>query len=84
MALCWFNPIGDDAREAAPDNRACTCHPDDAPIPCEHKFAASECWRAAVLAETKREIILIKNRDRSTQEQRILDYLMRVRRALES
>ena len=25
----------------------CTCHPDEAPVPCQHKYAFSECERAA-------------------------------------
>ena len=24
--------------------RPCTCHPDDAPMLCQRKFATSECW----------------------------------------
>jgi hypothetical protein len=28
----------------------CTCHPDEAPVPCQHKYAFSECERAARIA----------------------------------
>jgi hypothetical protein len=31
------------------DRRACTCHPSEAPQPCQHKYAFSECRRAALL-----------------------------------
>lgn len=27
--------------------RPCTCHPDDAPVPCQHRYAATECQAAA-------------------------------------
>lgn len=27
--------------------RQCTCHPDEAPVPCERKYAYSECKAAA-------------------------------------
>lgn len=73
----------DQAAEAKADTRKCTCHPDDAPVPCPRKFAAHHCWRAAVYAETKAQIVLFKNRDRSPDEQKVLDYLMRVERALD-
>lgn len=33
----------------APANRACTCHPSEAPVPCQHRYAYSEC-KAAVEA----------------------------------
>jgi hypothetical protein len=33
---------------AAVDTRRCTCHPDEAPIPCPRKFALNECRDAAV------------------------------------
>lgn len=29
-----------------PDMRSCTCHPQDAPHPCQHKYALSKCWAA--------------------------------------
>lgn len=73
----------DQAAEAKPDTRTCTCHPDDAPTPCPRKFATHHCWRAAVYEETRAGVVAIKNRDRSPEEQRFLDYLMRVERALE-
>jgi hypothetical protein len=28
--------------------RPCTCHPDEAPIPCQEKYALTECIAAAV------------------------------------
>lgn len=31
------------------DSRACTCHPSEAPQPCQHRFAYSECRRAALV-----------------------------------
>lgn len=37
----------------------------------------------AVLEETQRYIVELKNRDRQPNEQKLLDYLMRVRDALE-
>lgn len=73
----------DEAAEAQTDTRKCTCHPDDRPIPCTRKFATSHCWRAAVYEETREEVITLKNRDRNPGEQRFLDYLMRVERALD-
>ena len=73
----------DQAADAKIDTRKCTCHPDDAPMPCPRKFAAHHCWRAAVYDETRAQIVLFKNRDRTLDEQRALDYLMRVERALD-
>lgn len=73
----------DQAAEAKPDTRKCTCHPDDAPIPCPRKFATHHCWRAAVYNETREQLILFKNRDRTPEEQKALDFLMRVERALD-
>lgn len=75
--------MDDQATEAKPDTRTCTCHPDDAPVPCTRKFATSHCWRAAVYEETRKNIIELKNQDRSRPEQALLDYLMRVERALD-
>jgi hypothetical protein len=69
--------------EAKPDTRACTCHPDDAPVPCPRKFATNHCWRAAVYAETWKMVIDLKNRDRQPREQVLLEYLMQVERALD-
>ena len=35
-----------------PWHKPCTCHPDDnPPRPCPHKYALSECWRAALHRE---------------------------------
>lgn len=68
---------------APPDTRTCTCHPDDAPVPCPRKFAAHHCWRAAVYEETRAQLVLFKNRDRTPEEQKALDFLMRVERALD-
>lgn len=62
--------------------RACSCHPDDAPIPCPRKHATHHCWRAAVYDETRKMVIALKNRDRQPLEQALLDYLMRVERAV--
>ena len=30
-----------------PINRPCTCHPSEAPVPCQQKYALSECVSAA-------------------------------------
>jgi hypothetical protein len=73
----------DQAAEAKADTRTCTCHPDDRPNPCTRKFATSHCWRAAVYKETWDALIAIKSRDRSVEEERFLNYLKRVERALD-
>lgn len=39
----------------SPENRACPCHPDDAPTPCQHGYALSVCLRSALL-ENEREV----------------------------
>lgn len=65
------------------DDRKCTCHADDAPIPCPRKFATHHCWRAAVYQETREAIIELKNRDTSPVELKLLGYLKRVERALD-
>lgn len=31
--------------------RPCTCHPSEAPTPCAHQYALSECLRAAALLD---------------------------------
>jgi hypothetical protein len=64
--------------------RGCTCHPDERPEPCEHKYAFRDCWRSAVLKETQSRIVWLKNHDRQPHEQALLDYMMRVRTALEA
>lgn len=71
------------AAEAKADTRTCTCHPDDAPIPCPRKFATHHCWRAAVYEETRAQLVLFKGRDRTPEEQKALVFLMRVERALD-
>lgn len=71
------------AAEAKPDTRTCTCHPDDAPVPCPRKFAAHHCWRAAVYDETREAVITLRNRDTTPAELKFLDYLKRVERALD-
>ncbi len=73
----------DQAAEAKPDTRACTCHPDDAPVPCPRKFATHHCWRAAVYAEVREGVVALKGKDRNTIEQEFLNHLMRVERALD-
>lgn len=72
-----------DQAEAKTDTRTCTCYPGEGPLPCPRKFALRDCWRAAVLEETQRYIVAFKNVDRNRNEQNMLDYLMRVRAALE-
>ena len=69
--------------EAKQDNRTCSCHPDDSPVPCPRKFATHLCWRAAVYEETREGIVGLKNVDRNKAEQNFLNYLMRVERALD-
>lgn len=75
--------MDDQACEAPPDTRACSCYPGERPEPCERKHASRDCWRAALLKETQQNIVALKNRDRSMAEQAVLDYFMRVRTALE-
>ena len=73
------------AMEAAAESfRQCTCYPGEGPQPCEHKYALHDCWRAAVMKETQQHIVALKNRDRQPHEQKLLDYLMRVRKCLET
>jgi hypothetical protein len=74
---------GDYEAQAAVDMRTCTCFPGEGPVPCPRKFAYHDCWQAAVLDETQNMIVMLKGRDRSPAEQDLLDYLMRVRTALE-
>lgn len=64
-------------------NMGCICPPDERPEPCEHEYDLRDCWRFAVLRETQDSIVELKNRDRNNAEQVFLDYLMRVRTALE-
>jgi hypothetical protein len=73
----------DEAAKAKTDTRQCACHPDDRPAPCTRKFATSHCWRAAVYEETRSHIVKLKNVDRHPIEQQMLDYFMRVERALD-
>ncbi len=37
----------DDKPSAQTTERSCTCHPSEAPVPCQHKYAFSECVKAA-------------------------------------
>lgn len=73
----------DQAAEAKPDTRTCTCHPDDRPEPCPRRFATSHCWRSAVYSETWEAMVRLKNQDRNPAEQLMLNYLMRVEHALD-
>ncbi len=73
----------DGTADARDDPRICTCFPGEGPIPCPRKFALRDCWRAAVLDETQQGIVALKNRDRHPHEQALLDYMIRVRTALE-
>jgi hypothetical protein len=61
----------------------CSCYPGERPEPCEHRHAIRECWRSSVLKETQENIVALKNMDRSTSEQILLDYMMRVRTCLD-
>jgi hypothetical protein len=86
MALMTANERAVDermAKAAVVEPRGCTCYPGEGPVPCQRKHAYHECWRAAVLEETRAGIVQIKGRDRQPVEQALLDYMMRVRTALE-
>lgn len=75
-----------DMNELVTDTRSCTCYPGEGPIPpipCPRKFALRHCWQSAVREETQQHIVRLKNIDRNSGEQALLDYLMRVRIALE-
>ena len=72
-----------DSVQAKAPPQACTCHPDARPNPCQRKHGHIHCWQAAVYAETQELIVALKNRDRQPPEQLLLNYAMRVRRALE-
>jgi hypothetical protein len=72
-----------DQAEAKADTRLCSCYPGEGPLPCPRKFALRDCWRAAVLDETQKMIVTLKNRDRDAVGERLLNYLKRVRCALE-
>lgn len=61
----------------------CTCYPGEGPLPCPHKHALRDCWRSAVMDETQGHIVRLKNQDRRAEEELLLQYLMRVRCALE-
>lgn len=61
----------------------CTCYPGEGPEPCTRQYALRDCWRVAVLDETQKLIVALKNRDRQPHEQALLDYCMRVRNVLE-
>lgn len=37
------------------DDRSCTCHPDEAPVPCQKRYAFSECQLSALRAELAAE-----------------------------
>lgn len=73
----------DQTADAKLDTRTCACFPGEGPDPCTRQFALRDCWRVALLAETQGYIVALKNRDRQPHEQRLLDYLMRIRTALE-
>lgn len=42
------------------DTRSCTCHPSEAPQPCQRKYALGDCRRALLdaLAETDAELVM--------------------------
>ena len=77
-----YGDLHGDGQPVAAPPRSCTCHPDDRPDPCQKKHAASDCWRAAVYAETRQMEIALRGRDRQPHEQALLDYVKRVERAL--
>lgn len=68
---------------AATEKRSCSCYPGEGPLPCPLKHALRDCWRSVVMDETQKNIVALKSRDRQPHEQALLDYLMRVRCALE-
>lgn len=63
--LIEFGFIGDRARAVlselsadapAQQTRDCTCHPSEAPVPCQHKYAFSECVKAAQQTQISDEV----------------------------
>ena len=36
--------------------RSCTCHPGEAPVPCQHHYAFSECRRQALIEQAVRAV----------------------------
>lgn len=46
------------------DNRSCTCHPDEAPKPCQKRYALNECQAARIerLRAALRDISLMDKR----------------------
>ena len=69
--------------EAKAGPTVCSCYPGEGPLPCPLKHALRDCWRAAVLDETQQHIVRLKNQDRHPSEELLLQYLKRVRCALE-
>jgi hypothetical protein len=67
--------------KAGPQN--CSCYPGEGPLPCPLKGALRDCWRAAVIEETQKYIVMLKNMDREAHQERLLHFLKRVRCALE-
>ena len=52
------------------DNRSCTCHPDEAPKPCQKRYAFSECQAADRIEQLEAALRGIKWRsaDRDNME----------------
>lgn len=49
--LAQLDPEGGYVEVEAP-MKSCTCHPDEAPVPCAHHYALSECLAANVEENT--------------------------------
>lgn len=75
--------MGNEGGDPRADTGSCTCYPGEGPLPCPLKHALRDCWRAAVMDETQTHIVDLKNRDRNSDQDRVLNYLKRVRCALE-
>jgi hypothetical protein len=43
--------------------RPCTCHPSEAPIPCQHKYALSECMAEMLRKEREHDEAVLRRFD---------------------
>jgi hypothetical protein len=53
---------------AAEHARPCTCHPDEAPVPCPHKYALSECRNADPRATALTDLVRITDTQPTLRE----------------
>jgi hypothetical protein len=51
------------AEAQKPDSRICTCHPSEAPVPCQHKYAFTECLIASLLDRAERAEAEVARKD---------------------